>query len=785
MLQRKFLGVYSPALYGWSLAAVLATVVAWPVVFHNGIPAFFHDWTWSPFRDRMVQSWQLLVSAWSQSGIGRPNSVPTLNPLAWLKVGLAAALPGDASAKAYLWLSLFAGCAGVYRLARRSLRLDPSWAAAAASMFAGSPFLFAKIASGQSSEWAAVAAFAWGLSLAIDAFESGDLSLAAGAALLFAASTNQLQFLVFSELAALAGLIAYRRRRSFVIWSIIAVGTTAFALPALWFLAERGPLFGADVSPPYRAWEYSQSSSIGDAIAQIGYSARYPETFIGSFGPWALPVVKWALWAIAALSLAGCVIQRSGRAYALAALGVVGILWVSGIRGPAAGVWEWLFARTSLVAFLREFFHGAALVDIACSALAAAALQRIALYRRSAALCLGVILVACSGAATWLGGLGPTLPHVTAPAYEADLEQRLPKTEARVMFLPPERPLYVRDDAIGGVDAFDWAGPRQQSLFEYYPSGPLAFAALALDRADFTDARRVLSRVACDAIVWRPDVTSPLWHADYPTAPASSQAEHVAGGALLFDISAPAIVSGARAAAPMPSALNDLSPDPSIVYLDVPGKDSAAGLPRDLEAPDPATGWVGYRDLYHQFEDGLSTPTLGIVTTKSGASITLPGTGADILLWAPRGAVVDGRRMVAPKYERVRTSGPTATIEALGTTAVGEIGERPVVVNVHPSSAEAVKAAPWRYAGSSSVSGSGLLILRQRFDPGWVARVDGMKVAAHYRADGTMNAWLIDGTGSAHFEIEYAPQSTAFALLAVSLSIIVTLVCIGWALRRR
>ena len=107
---------------GWALAAALATVVTWPVVFHTGLPAFFHDWTWPLFSDRLLSTWQSLVSAWSDSGLGRPNSVPTANPLAWLKVGLGI-LPADVAAKIYLWVSVFAACAGTYRLGRRTVGL--------------------------------------------------------------------------------------------------------------------------------------------------------------------------------------------------------------------------------------------------------------------------------------------------------------------------------------------------------------------------------------------------------------------------------------------------------------------------------------------------------------------------------------------------------------------------------------------------------------------------------------------------------------------------------------
>jgi len=581
----------------------------------------------------------------------------------------------------------------------------------------------------------------------------------------------------------LIALLAYGRRVSAAVPCIVAAGAIVFAVPSLWFLAQRGPLSGADVSPPYRSWEVSQSASIGDTLAQLGYSARYPETFLRTLGPWSVVVVEWAVWAIAALALTGCIAARSRKALVLAALGVAGVVWVCGVRGPAAPVWEWLFANSALAAFLREFFHAAVLVAVAYAALAALGLRWIARRSAIAATALGFVLVACSGMATWSGGLGPSLPHVSAPPYAPELAARLPETDHRVMFLPPERPLFVRADRIGGIDAFDWAGAHQRSTFEYYPSGPLAFAASALARGDWAPALHVLPRAACDAVVWRPDVTSPLWPADGPPRSDAASGMPLAGGARLYEIRAADMVSGARAAAPMPPSLRDFSADASLVYLDDPGRDAAASLERGIDSPDPSSGWVGYRDSYWAFGDGLATPTLGIVTSRRAAAIGVPTRGDDLLLWAPRGALVNGMKVVAAQYERIRAAGSVATIQALGPTAVGEIGERPASAAVEPSGASGRATSPWSYGGSIDVKGPGLLVLRQRYDPGWTVSVEGMRVDGHYRADGMTNAWVIDGDGVASFRIVYAPQRTAFWLLGLSLFLAAAWVAIAVSYR--
>ncbi len=715
----------------------------------------------------MLWTWHLQLSAWSPDGIGHPNSVPTLNPLAWLKIALAALLPASVGVKAYLWLSIAVAAAGIYRLAR-VIGLAEVFASVAAVLFTASPYVFAKIASGQSSEWSAAAAFIWGLSASILAFRNASIRHAAIAAACYALATNQLQFLAFAQLAALLAWCIYRGRSGWKIWATISAGSTVFALPALWFLATRGPTAGAGVSPPYASWEFAQSSSLGDTFALLGYAARYPETFLSSIDPRWVAVVRWSLWGTGATALAGCILARSRAALLLGVMGAVGVLWVAGTRGPAADVWQWLFAGVPLSAFLRELYHGAILLAVPYAVLPAIALERLSRRRPWSAATAATVLGCFSGLATWLGGLGPTLTHVTPPAYADAVRAALPVRDARVLFVPPERPLFVSGDRVGGVDAFDWAGSDQLSLFEYYPPAPVAFSAAALDALDLDGMRRVLPRLGCDAIVWRPDVTSPLWTSSLASfAHAWPGAVRRLGDASYFPLDAPAMVSGARASAALPPALDRMSADTSIVYLDVPGIDASTLLPAWLAAPQPSNGWVGYRDLYASFVEGLATPTLGVVTTRIGATIDVPARHTALLLWAPDGAVVGEKTIRSKSYVRVPIDGMTS-IRALGPSAIGELDEAPRTMAVQPSYVTAQRILPWSYRGTVTLHGHGLVVLRQRFDDGWTLHADGAQVIEHDRADGFGNAWVLTGDGSVPFTITYAPQNTTFALLAFS-----------------
>ncbi|HYK53566.1 MAG TPA: hypothetical protein VEV38_08575, partial [Candidatus Eremiobacteraceae bacterium] len=333
-----------------------------------------------------------------------------------------------------------------------------------------------------------------------------------------------------------------------------------------------------------------------------------------------------------------------------------------------------------------------------------------------------------------------------------------------------------------GNDAFDWAGHDQPSLFDYYPPGPLAYTVAALDAGH--DVHSMLLRFDCNLVVWRSDVRSPLWSASPSTLDRVGLARPLTG-ALAYQVSidGPSMVDGAENTAPLPPSLREM-PLNSITYLDVPGIDSAAALDGAIWSPDPASGWVGYRDQYALFEHGLATPTLGIITTKPGAQITLPGGEGDVLVWAPNGALVDGKRVVAPDYVRTARAPTSMMVTALGPTAIGELGETPVDAHVKPTFAIAKRVEPWHYEGTVDLRSRGVVVLRRTFDPGWTLHVDGATVIDHVRSDGFGNAWIVKGDGEHAMSIDYEPQRTTFILLAISLAAAIALGILAIALRR-
>ena len=72
----------SSASTGWLVAAILAAIIALPLIAAPGIPLFLHDWVWSPYAARTLWGAQFLYSAWTQPGLGNPNSAISVNPLA-------------------------------------------------------------------------------------------------------------------------------------------------------------------------------------------------------------------------------------------------------------------------------------------------------------------------------------------------------------------------------------------------------------------------------------------------------------------------------------------------------------------------------------------------------------------------------------------------------------------------------------------------------------------------------------------------------------------------------
>jgi len=777
------------AIAGWLASALLAAAVVLPLVGAPGIPLFVHDWIWSPYAARTVWTAHFLYSAWVQTGLGEPNSAISVNPLAWTKVVLATFLSGRASLLLYLYGSLVFAFAGVFRLARRNLGLAGPWALASVCFFAATPFVFNKIASGQSSYWAGAAAFVWGTGFCLDAFESGHVRDAARAAACFALASLQLQMLAFAVLTFGLAAVAYRTRRALAFAAAGSIASAVLAFPSVWFLALRGPEAGANISPPYQYWIAAQSSRPFDAIAMLGYSVLYVERALNDLGGAALPAVEVAGVVALFLALCGVALERNRQAFVLGGMAAAGYVIVTGTYGPAAPLWSFAFAHFEMANFLRELYHAEMLYALPVSLLAASALAWCARRVAWPPAIGAAVLAACLGLATWGAGFARVLPFTATPPYRERLAAAIDGDESRVLFLPAQQPLATPGDAVGGNDGLDWVDAWHHSMYEYYLPPLVAYVEAALYRGDAAAARRILPRLACSAVVYRAGIASLGYEAILGGPDRSLAALSAAFGAPLevapgvdvFTLPARRLLDTAARVAAAPPDLRRMT-DASAAYLDVPGRDPARyAIDLYAQKPDPGKGWIRRRDAAVANAAELAVPAYGIVTNEPGAAVRLEGVPpGSVLFWGPSGIAFDADAARAARPARLRSVARNVTITSRGPAAILEVGEAPLDPMGAPLGGRATitewaHPAPWAYRARVALHGRTALVLRERYDEAWQVEGDGVAIERHVRADGFANAWILSGTGIHELRFYYAAQKETFVLLGASLLLFVLL----------
>lgn len=749
--------------------AVLASAVVLPLALTPGMPLFLHDWTWSPFSAAVQFTATNLYSAWSAGGIGGPNSAISANVLSWLKPALGVLPTGKAALVAYLWLASFFTAWGMTRLLKRAFGVRTVPAIIGGAIVAFSPFFFSKLAAGQSSYWAAMAAFIWALDAAIASLRTLSLREACLAAVYFALSTIQMQFVVFSFIAIGCLWLSAPSRRSLPQAVLMAAGALTLAFPELLMLWRHGPIVGAGISPPYRYWTASQSLSLHDAFDLFGFAANYPAIALRS------PALETSIYCIAiAMSAIGAgfalfmAVRRSPFPFAgVLAIGIVGYVWVTGINGPLAALWNSAFAHSADAAFLRELYHAGILVIVPQVALFVAAIDRIA--PQSVSTVAAVVVLAVFALPFEANGLVRTLNFVNVPPSYYAMQKSFSPRLGAALFLPAVRPLATRADQIGGTEGLDWISPTELSLYEYYPSPMMAKAVRDLREGRDAQADSLLRRLGCNAVIVRDDVVSLSWP---QPAGTSSRDVPAAGGALVADYGS--IQAYTRAASPLVDVAANALPLPTdgamrkgVTYLDEPGV-SPVQIASFVRAsrPDPRAGWVDARDAAWDRDVPLNGMQYGLVTFRSDEPIRFPGEGAvDVIVAHGSGAGAAAtfgpfRRELLPRGETLRFAGPVV---------VSEAQEHPVSEHVVPGTIDSLqRQALWSYRAVADLHGRSAIILRQRFDPGWTLTGLHLRVLRHLRADGAFNAWIVEGRGKAPLSIDYQPQKRAFTLIAAS-----------------
>lgn len=776
-------------------AAVVTLLALGPFLVHPGIPLFLHDWVWSPFAARDVWTAHFLYSSWKETGLGEPNSAPSVNPLAWAKVALPLFLSGKAALVAYLFFTFAFAVLGVCRIARHNLGMDAGWSLVAGALFAGSPFEFNKIASGQSSYWAATAAFAWGLSFCLTAFEKNCPRAALRSAIAFALASVQMQFLAFAWIAYAIGAATFSGVRRAQLAAAGALASLSLAMPTLVFLALRGPEHGAAISPMYALWLKSQSATPREALATIGYAARYVERSLALAG---VPVraVTWPALLLAAAALTATIVDRRRPAVFLGVLALVGFAWTTGVEGPAALLWDGALAHLGPAVYFREFYHGAVLYAVPLCVLAALGFQRLSRFLPLAARLTALVCTFSFGAATWTWGLGRILPFTPVPSTHSEFAQAFGKPAGRVLFLPAQQPLAKGKNDIGGNDGLDWIDANHLSPYEYYLHPLLVYVEATLRDGNAAPAKALLPRLGCVAVVFRPKIHSVA----YESAGAGDRSElalrrgfgapvYADRDHLVFALRAYPVASLARRVDSSLGFFSAPATDPSVVYGDIPGIDAADEPPEPRpERPDPALGWIGRRDAPVWLGDRLPAPSYGIVTTRPGATamLNVPRDG-NALVWSPAGIELGEFTVRAPALRRIAVSRGAMQISAHGPSLIAETGEDAVTPpqQLHARLERFARVAPWEYRMRLYVDGRAALVIREAFDPAWRLEGSGVTIEAHERADGFGNLFILRGHGAYELRMTYAWQGPTELLLGLSLAAFLATFAYAFAPRPR
>jgi hypothetical protein len=749
-----------PAQYIWwrdfAIATVIALAFTLPLIAHQGLPGYLHDWSWPPDAESMRFYVQRAWSSWSSDGLGGPNFFPSALPhfvVLWL---LAPLVP----TKVLLVLSLIVAWAvGIFSIALivRTLASAPQWITlAVGTLYMAAPLVLTKTVAGHIAYVEAYAAFAaFAASLFSIRNSAHPWRWVARAALAGAFTLLQLQFIGFDALLLLALTAATVVPVRHAI--VVAVFMVAASLPAL-----AGPIFiagdGSGTIAMQRAvlsWQQIQSVQPLPALEGRGYFTYYFENVAPHQALWAHVLL------IAPIAAAiGAIVSRHRRAAAaLVAIGIVSWLACTSLKGPAAPLFRDLFLRFNDMSLYREVYDTLAPYVLAVAVLAGVAFSR--LWRPLSAVALAVLLLTLSVAwARWPKLVG---------TESAQLLAQLPKTmsgHGRVVWWPAAQPIGPLGDGPGGVDplAFTPLGTLTP-LFEYEPYGLFASAVYDQTHGNGIAAAREFCTLGVQKIIERPHLVS------YVSGRASRPQPLVHSGSLrLLSQGADFRQFGIAGAC---GVFGFQHGDGNLASL-------GTALPRSLMHDAPTSGELVAAFPYYWRYAPIGSCGEGAVLAEASSLERLPYD------WLFAGRADTSRPCSwIPKRRLARGKPRTLFVAGAGS------GVRPDLA-VHRTTAASGRVSIDRW-GLDYVSGEydarddARLLFRTTFDPRWTLAVDGRTTASTIANDFS-NSWPVS-RGRHRFTLEFSPRRpTQGMLLLASFALFLLIVAslpLRWSRRKR
>jgi hypothetical protein len=737
--------------------------------------------------------------------LGSPNSYPNLAPF-FLYITAAGKLIGVvASLRCFVLGCALAAAFGALFAARKMF--DTSFLAAAfcAALYVGSLGFSNQLIAGHFGDLIAYAAFPWLVGALCAHYRAPDSRWVVLCCLSATACTVEIQFLFLD--AVILAVFALAAWRKTMVWA--ALCTLGFVLLANCVTVVQSMVFGTNFGIFLReravlSWIDSQSSPLREAFYAAGYAPGYDRAMLTGFLVRANSISEHVALL---LLLLGLLLYRRNRMYlAAAALYGIGVLLLSGDRGPAGAAIVWLFTHVRPASLLRELYHASQLVTLPLGLAVAGAVTALLTIRPIAA---RAVLLASVSLIAFACIAGPALgtaekfltPYVFTVAEQNAIGDAVARTDRqRIVIWPGQQPARSGQGAVGVDPLAYYPLADHWTIFSYNAGGVTGLAADLLYRGRFDDALRLYRRMSVGTLLLRdrmsfglPDITLPRDRIELRGAaryvPTATQLRTIDALPQVRGGGAPLVVDGdlgrllekrfdGRILAFMRQAPAFLKTD---AWYDV---ESGRGLDaqvafgcRMLIAPAPSVVDSGVRRAWvSAYRYGYADPVLGMPLSNAVVTQQVqkpPNAYGEMDVLA---AVVDGsghgtfawkRGLPAmmPQHSAFAIAGVAGPPEP-GCNA----GFRPSRVDESLQVLRFVRESPTLLDGSISVRNGGTLAFSDSFDTRWELRIDGILVdeKRHFVADGFGNGWIVQPLQGTHeFSIRYGPQRLFGILMAV------------------
>lgn len=770
LAMRSMSGVISSAprshLSGLTVRATAYAIlgVLWMLPFwthFRACPMGLHDWAYPCLDQQRSAYLPSLVAPWWDTDLGVAHALPQIT-LPWLLLGALVWLSPAVGLRLFI-LAAFAGAAIAADVAAEKLfGVSRSWARfAAGALYAGSPFLATKLASGQLG-FIACAALVPAALVALDAVaKGGGLRAWAACAICAASAFAQVQVgIVLLALLAVAGWGRVRARDWLGIWAIAALTWMPAAYITLVAYRDGALTTEAQLS----VWLADKSVPWVHALDGTSYFAHYFTR--------AAPVASYMWWLLAVVGTCVAIARSESRRLGACAL-VLGVL-ATGTTGPVGPAISWLLARAPGFQIFREFYDLLFLAPLVVAAGVAASVDSLRARSGTTGVAWSAIAAAAASAmlvvALWpatTGAAARLIPFVDglpgAPRIAGD---------DRIMWLPATPPIGSHD-SIGGADPYQLAIDGHPTAGAFHPTGVLAYTLALADRGSVVSSA-MLERLDVAAAIMRPGLfsqrvaTSASVH-DAPVAPDRAPAAPPDASIIAIAFGRPTCEPALRSALMSDLVAYSSCPPPWSV---VPREDA------ETSTDDPATAWIG-GERWALLDPNLAEPRWPVLFTTSKLSYdwTQPADGVT-WIYARSGALLDGRR-IAPssRWRALPTHAGRHSLRDDGASlvAISASVPKPAITRAQVPALESRLDASvsdrllGRFEATLPAHHVAYVVLRTGWSPDWRATIDGRDLGPPRVADGYAAGWTLEPSiRESTISIVFAPSAQYVAMLAIA-----------------